>query len=124
MSIKTRVAATAVVAACAVAFATIASAGSYYCHPKTPPKTSSGSGGGLFVGCVMGSAFGLIAASVVKGGGLKYMSQKEWEDLKVKVPNPLTNDEASLIAFTCGLGAIPVIANFKKQQPVVVRAGG
>jgi hypothetical protein len=72
----------------------------------------------------MGSAFGLIAASVVKGGGLKYMTQKEWEDLKVKVPNPLTNDEASLIAFTCGLGAIPVIANFKKQQPVVVRAGG
>jgi hypothetical protein len=72
----------------------------------------------------MGSAGGLILASIVKGGGIKWMSQKEWEDLKVKVPNPLTNDEAALIAFTCGIGAIPVIANFKKQQPAVVKARG
>ena len=70
----------------------------------------------------MGSAFGLIAASVVKGGGLKFMTQKQWEDLKVKVPNPLTTQEAMLIASTCGLYALAIRP--AQSAPVVVRAGG
>jgi hypothetical protein len=82
-------------------------------HPNT---------GKLVVGCIMGSALGLIAASVVKGGGLKWMTQKQWEDLKVKVPNPLTNQEATAIALTCGLATGPVIANFRKAQPAAVKA--
>jgi hypothetical protein len=86
-------------------------------NPDLNPNT-----GKIVVGCIMGSALGLITASVVKGGGLKWMSQKEWEDLKVKVPNPLTNQEAAAIAFTCGLATGPVIANFQKTQPVAVKA--
>jgi hypothetical protein len=70
----------------------------------------------------MGSAAGLILASIVKGGGLKFMTQKEWEDLKVKVPNPLTTEEAMLIASTCGLAAFAIRP--AKSAPVVVRAGG
>jgi hypothetical protein len=123
MSIKVRVAATAIVAACAVGFATSASA-FVYCHPKAPPPKAPGIGktGGIVVGCIMGSAAGLIFASVVKGGGIKWMTQKEWEDLKVKVPNPLTTEEAMLIASTCGLYAFAIRP--AKSAPAVVRAGG
>ena len=122
MSIKVRVAATAIVAACAVGFATSASA--VPCYPKAPPPKAPGIGktGGIVVGCIMGSAAGLIFASVVKGGGLKWHTQKEWEDLKVKVPNPLTTEEAMLIAGTCGLYAFAIRP--AKTAPVVVRAGG
>jgi hypothetical protein len=125
MSIKVRVAATAIVAACAVSFATSASAFIHYCPPKAPPKApphGGGSTGKIFVGCIMGSAAGLIYASIVKGGGLKFMTQKEWEDLKVKVPNPLTTEEAMLVAGTCGLAAFTIRP--AKSAPVVVRAGG
>jgi hypothetical protein len=123
MSIKVRVAATAIVAACAVGFATSASA-IYICPPKAPPPKAPGgsSAGGIIVGCIMGSAAGLIFASIVKGGGIKWMTQKEWEDLKVKVPNPLTTEEALFIAGTCGLGAFAIRP--AKPAPVVVRAGG
>ena len=124
MSIKGRVAATAIVAACAVGFATSASA-FIYCHPKAPPPPKApglSKAGGIIVGCIMGSAAGLILASIVKGGGIKWMSQKEWEDLKVKVPNPLTTEEAMFIAGTCGLGAFAIRP--AKSAPVVVRAGG
>jgi hypothetical protein len=94
------------------------------CYPKAPPPKSSGISktGGLVVGCIMGSAAGLIVASIVKGGGIKLMSQKEWEDLKVKVPNPLTTEESQAIAFSCGLMTGPVIAGFKKVQSAVVKA--
>ena len=125
MSIKVRVAATAIVAACAVSFATSASAFIHYCPPKAsaPPKAPGVSkAGGIIVGCIMGSAAGLIYASIVKGGGLKFMTQKEWEDLKVKVPNPLTTEEAMLVAGTCGLAAFTIRP--AKAAPVVVRAGG
>ncbi|HEY7459136.1 MAG TPA: hypothetical protein VH765_10310 [Xanthobacteraceae bacterium] len=122
---STRVKITATAVAATFAFASLATPASAYirCHPKVVPSAHSSSPGFLLP-CIMGSAGGLILASIVKGGGIKWMSQKEWEDLKVKVPNPLTNDEAALIAFTCGIGAIPVIANFKKQQPAVVKARG
>jgi hypothetical protein len=123
MSIKTRVAATAIVAACAVGIATPASAFIHYCPPKVAKAPSgSGSTGKLVVGCIMGSAAGLIVASIVKGGGLKYYTQKQWEDLKVKVPNPLTTEEALFIAGTCGLGAFAIRP--APSAPVVVRAGG
>jgi hypothetical protein len=89
---------------------------------KIKTESSGMKTGKIVVGCLMGSALGLITASVVKGGGLKWMTQKEWEDLKVKVPNPLTNNEAATIAFTCGLATGPVIANFRKPQPVTVKA--
>lgn len=104
-----------------------ASAWCYHCYPPpvkkvTPQAPGSSSTGKFVVGCIMGSALGLIAASVVKGGGIKWMTQKEWEDLKVKVPNPLTNDEAWMIASTCGLAAFAVRP--AQAAPVVVRAGG
>ena len=88
--------------------------------PKAAP-TSSHSGGTsnaapYVLGCIAGSALGLISASVIKGGGLKWVSQKEWEDLRVKIPNPLTTQESQTIGFTCGLGFFPVVANF--QRPI------
>jgi hypothetical protein len=124
MSIKVRVAATAIVAACAVGVATPAMAIVKYCPPKVSkvPPSGGSSTGKFFVGCIMGSAAGLIFASVVKGGGIKWMTQKEWEDLKVKVPNPLTTQEAMLIAGTCGLYAFAIRP--AQSAPVVVRAGG
>jgi hypothetical protein len=93
-----------------------------YPKVKRPNTDLNPNTGKLVVGCIMGSALGLITASVVKGGGLKWMTQKEWEDLKVKVPNPLTNQEATAIALTCGLATGPVIANFRKAPPAAVKA--
>ena len=132
MSIKATVVATAVVAASAFAVgsAVPASAEIYipcyeHCYPPkgNPPKTPKASSTGKFVvGCIMGSAAGLIFASIVKGGGIKWMTQKEWEDLKVKVPHPLTTQEAMLIAGTCGLYAFAIRP--AQSAPVVVRAGG
>jgi hypothetical protein len=128
MSIKVKVAASILAAAFAVSSAP---ASAFYIPPaklckwfpkKCPPSPPKSSSTGKFVvGCIMGSAAGLIYASVVKGGGIKLMNQKEWEDLKVKVPNPLTNDEAGLIAGTCGLAAFLVKPG---TAPTVVRAGG
>jgi hypothetical protein len=131
MSIKATVVATAVVAASAFTFGSAVPASAeyipcyLYCPPSkgNPPKTPKASSTGKFVvGCIMGSAAGLIFASIVKGGGIKWMTQKEWEDLKVKVPNPLTNQEAMLIAGTCGLYAFAIRP--AQSAPVVVRAGG
>ena len=89
----------------------------------TPKSSSTGK---LVVGCIMGSAVGLILASSAKGGGMKWMTQKEFETTKRDTRNDLTNDEAATIAFTCGLGAFPVMASWRQTQPqqVVVRAGG
>ena len=122
MSIKVKVAATVLAAAFAVSLpATMASA--VYVHKKkiVPHEPKFGSSGKLIVGCIMGSAAGLIYASIVKGGGIKWMTQKEWEDLKVKVPHPLTNEQAVMIASTCGLAAFLVK---RESAPAVVRAGG
>jgi hypothetical protein len=91
---------------------------------KTPggnPPESSGVGK-IVVGCIMGSAAGLIYASIVKGGGLKFYTQKEWEDLKVKVPHPLTTEEAMMIAGTCGLAAF--LIRPATTAPAVVKAKG
>jgi hypothetical protein len=90
----------------------------YFKKHKPPVKGSSGFP--LVVGCVMGSAGGLIAASIIKGGGLHYMSQKEFESTPRDKTKELTSQEAAFIGFTCGLGAIPVIASFK--QPAAVTA--
>jgi hypothetical protein len=130
MNIKARVAATAVVAAFAFSLGGAVPASAEYCaysaicYPKgNPPKAPKASSTGKFVvGCIMGSAAGLIFASIVKGGGIKWMTQKEWEDLKVKVPHPLTTEEAMLIAGTCGLYAFAIRP--AQRAPVVVRAGG
>jgi amino acid transporter len=132
MSIKATVIATATAVVAASAF-TVGSAVPAsaeivipcyeHCYPKkspSPPKSSST--GKFVVGCIMGSAAGLIFASIVKGGGIKWMTQKEWEDLKVKVPHPLTTEEAMLIAGTCGLYAFAIRP--AQRAPVVVRAGG
>jgi hypothetical protein len=132
MSIKATVVATAVVAASA--FSAVPASAEVYnpcylsivpCYPPkgNPPKTPKASSTGkFFVGCVMGSAAGLIFASIVKGGGIKWMTQKQWEDLKVKVPHPLTTEEAMLIAGTCGLYAFAIRP--AQSAPAVVRAGG
>jgi hypothetical protein len=113
--------ATALAAALALSVAAAPASAGYICHPKVvvTPKAPS-SGFPFIVGCIMGSAGGLILASIVKGGGLKWMSQKEWEDLKVKVPNPLTTEEAQLIAATCGLAAF--LIKPAKAAPAVVKA--
>jgi hypothetical protein len=66
----------------------------------------------------MGSAAGLISASIVKAGGLQRMSQKEFETTPRDKTKELTSQEAALIGFTCGLGAFPVMASFR-QQPAV-----
>jgi hypothetical protein len=132
MSIKSTVVATATAVVAAFAFSAVPASAEYNpcylsvvpCYPPkgNPPKTPKASSTGKFVvGCIMGSAAGLIFASIVKGGGLKLMTQKEWEDLKVKVPNPLTNDEAMLVASTCGLAAFTIRPG---QVAAVVRAGG
>jgi hypothetical protein len=76
----------------------------YYKHhyvKKTPPSTSNRGAGPYIVGCIMGSALGLITAALAKKTG------------------ELTIDEAHAIAFTCGLGFFPVVANFKQPAPVV-----
>ncbi len=91
-------------------------------HKKTP-----GGGHGKFpwpVACVMGSAFGLISAASINGGGLQLMSQKEFETTPRDRTKELTSEEAAAIGFTCGLGAIPVIASFRQQpqlQPIRTR---
>ncbi|MEX2129686.1 MAG: hypothetical protein WD871_15815 [Xanthobacteraceae bacterium] len=95
-------------------------------HPPIKKKVVHGGGssktGGLVVGCVMGSAFGLISAAIIKGGGLKWMSQKEFETTPRDKSKELTSQEAAVIAFTCGLGAFPVIAGFRRQpQPQPIR---
>src|SRR5262245_15523282 len=109
MKMKLLAAATAFAAVVAFSYAgTTPASAEYcygYCHKKSPSPPKSSSTGKIVVGCIMGSAAGLILASIVKGGGLKWYTQKEWEDLKVKVPNPLTTEEAWFIAGTCGLGA-------------------
>jgi hypothetical protein len=81
----------------------------------------SRSAGKLVVGCVMGSAFGLITASVVKGGGLKWMTQKEFESKPRDRSKDLTNNEAAAIAFSCGLATPLVVANFKQAPKEVAK---
>jgi hypothetical protein len=115
--------ATAFAAAIALSVASAPASATIYCPPKVVPTPNApGTGFPFIVGCIMGSAGGLILASIVKGGGLKWMSQKEWEDLKVKVPNPLTTEEALLIAGTCGLAAF--LVKPAKAAPAVVKAKG
>lgn len=110
MSIKVRVVATAIAAA--IASASLATPSEAFFskkkyffwkflkHKKKKiPHGSSSSTGPIVVGCVMGSALGLITSALLKKTG------------------ELTNDEAALIAFTCGLGAFAVIPHFK--DPVV-----
>ena len=110
-------------AAIALSVAASPAMATYWCPPKVVPTPSAPSSGFPFiVGCIMGSAGGLILASIVKGGGLKWMSQKEWEDLKVKVPHPLTTEEAMLIAGTCGLAAF--LIKPAKPAAVAVKAKG
>ena len=77
------------------------------CHPPKPPKVKHGGGssatGKIVVGCIFGSALGLITAALAKGRILN--------DKKVE----LTHDEVWPIALTCGLATFPVIASFRQQ---------
>ncbi len=86
------------------------------------PTTTHGGGssaGPYVIACIAGSAIGLITASIAKGRAfgypLRWMSQVEYEAY-VRTRNKqadLTTQEAQLIAFTCGLGAFPVIAAYQ-----------
>ena len=72
----------------------------YICAPRVPPVVSSGGGSGAapwLLGCIFGSAFGLISAAYLKKTG------------------ELTLQEAQAIAFSCGLGSFPVIASFRRN---------
>ena len=93
----------------------------YKPHKKVVPHEPKwGHTGKLVVGCIMGSAFGLITASIVKGGGLKLMTQKEFETTPRDKSKDLTNEEAWFIASTCGLGALAIRP--AQAAPVVVKA--
>jgi hypothetical protein len=75
------------------------------CVPKAPPAAHGGHGAPtLLLGCIFGSAFGLIGAALAKKSG------------------QLTIEEAQAIAFTCGLGAFPVMAKFNQTPAPVVKA--
>jgi len=85
-----------------------------YVKPPKPPHVSPTGGKGgtgstsmttgkIVVGCLFGSALGLIAASLAKG---KAMNDRNVE---------LTQQEAWTIAMSCGLGTFPVVANFQRN---------
>jgi hypothetical protein len=106
MKVGVKVAAT-VLAAALVVSQTAAPASAFYKYhymkkKKVVHNGGSSSTGKFLVACIMGSALGLITSAYLKKTG------------------QLTIDEAQLIAFSCGLGAFPVIASFK--EPTVVRA--
>jgi hypothetical protein len=98
MKLSNKIVATALAAALATtAIATPSYAGAYYHCAPVPPSVSSGGGSSaapFLLGCIFGSAFGLIAAAYLKKNG------------------QLTTQQAQAIAFSCGLGAVPVIASF------------
>lgn len=94
---------------------------SYKPHGKKSAHGGGSNAGAYVVGCVMGSALGLIGASIYKGRALgfqyRWMTQVEYEaylrnrDRSIE----LTSDEAALIGFTCGLGAFPVMAKYNQR---------
>jgi hypothetical protein len=91
-----------------------------YTHvKKTPQVNSNGNSFPWVVACVMGSALGLISASVAKataaGQPPRWLSQVEYERTRNDTRNHLTSDEAAAIGFSCGLGAFPVIASYNKR---------
>ena len=74
------------------------------CKPVKRGGGGSSATGKIVVGCIFGSALGLITAALAKGRILN--------DKKVE----LTHAEVWPIALTCGLAAFPVIASFRHQQ--------
>jgi hypothetical protein len=66
------------------------------CPPSNTHKGGS-SAGPYVIGCIAGSAVGLIVSALVKGRTTN---------------SELTIPEAQLIGFTCGLGAFPVIGSY------------
>jgi hypothetical protein len=98
-----------------------------HASPVTPPSTSKSSSGGggsnagpYIVGCVMGSALGIIGAAAIKyrskGYRHEWMSQAKFEQYVYPADAQLTSDEIAAIGFTCGLGFFPVVANFDRQN--------
>jgi hypothetical protein len=85
---------------------------------KTPTSANSSNSFPWVVACVMGSAVGLISASVAKataaGQPPRWLSQVEYERTRNNTANHLTSTEAATIGFSCGLGAFPVIANYNR----------
>lgn len=108
-----KLAMTIAAAAVAVAITSIPSAtpAAAYCYPNgaltlfslcPPPATNTHNGGGssagpYVIGCIGGSALGLIMAALVKGRTTN---------------SELTIAEAQAIAFSCGLLAFPVIGSY------------
>lgn len=108
MNRSTKIVATAL----AAALATSTLAAPSVAHPKVIKKFGGGGSsatGKIVVGCIFGSALGLITAALAKGRILN--------DKKVE----LTHDEVWPIALTCGLATFPVIASFRHQAPVQTR---
>jgi hypothetical protein len=73
-------------------------------HKKTP-----GGGHGKFpwpVACVMGSAFGLISAASIKGGGLPLMSDTEFATTPRDRTKELTNRGSSRYVRATSVGSV------------------
>ena len=82
--------------------------------------------GKAVVGCIMGSAFGAITASVRKASALgnppRWRSQAEHEKIVAsgyEKQFELTSDEASTALSLCGLGSFAL--HWEKQAPVKAR---
>jgi len=110
MKKSTKIVATALAAALTTSTFAARSSAVPACGPSYPtlfafvppvcptPSTSGGSSAApWFLGCIFGSAFGLISASYLKKTG------------------QLTTQEAQSIAFSCGIAAVPVIASFNRN---------
>jgi hypothetical protein len=90
-------------------------------------KSNKNINGKIVVGCVMGSAFGAISASVRKatamGNPLRWRSQAEHEAIVksgYEKQFELTNGEATTATALCGLGSLAL--HWPQQAPAVVKA--
>jgi hypothetical protein len=85
--------------AAAIALAPSVASATYVCPPKTSPAAGGSSAGPLVVGCIAGSALGLIVAALMKKDG------------------QLTLQQAQTIAFSpCGVGFFLVANELKKKK--------
>jgi hypothetical protein len=92
-------------------------------------NTNKSINGKVVVGCIMGSAFGAITASVRKATALgnppRWRSQAEHEKIVAsgyEKQFELTNDEAHTSTALCGLGSFALHWQPKAPAPVVVKA--
>lgn len=101
MRIRQKLVATAVAASLAIGSMTVPAFSQVRGHVPTGGGVSSGAK--FFGGCLFAGAGGLIWAALAKG--------RAFNNNKIE----LTQNEAFTIAFSCGLGVFPVIANWRQR---------